>query len=121
MTKLINIAALLVFTLALAIGQLLFKHVGDALRGRPMAEAALALARQPALYAALAIYGLSTLLWIWILTRISLVQAYPWVAVGIIVVPIASRLVYHEAAGPMYWVGAALCAIGVVLTQYSSG
>ncbi len=120
MAKVVNIAALCAFTMALAVGQLLFKHVGDALRGRPVADAAYALARQPALYAALAIYGMSTLLWIWILTRVSLVQAYPWVAVGIIVVPILSRYVYHEVAGPMYWVGAALCAIGVVLTQYSS-
>ncbi len=120
MSRFINILALSMFTLVLAVGQLLFKHVGDALRDRPVVEAAYTMARQPALYAALAIYGVSTLLWIWILTRISLMQAYPWVAVGIIIVPILSHLIYNETAGPMYWVGALLCAIGVVLTQYSS-
>ncbi len=120
MSKLVNIMALSAFTLVLAAGQLLFKHVGDALRGRPLSEAALVLTRQPALYAALCLYGLSTLLWIWILSRIPLTQAYPWVAVGIIVVPILSHHVYSEAAGPLYWLGAALCAVGVLLTQYSS-
>lgn len=120
MSRLINITALAALTLALAVGQLLFKRVGDALRYRPVVEAVYTLIRQPALYAALAIYGVSTLLWIWILTRVSLMQAYPWVAVGIVVVPLLSHYVYNETAGPMYWLGAALCAIGVALTQYSS-
>jgi hypothetical protein len=35
--------------------------------------------RQPALYAALTLYGFSTVLWIWIMSRLPLMQAHPWV------------------------------------------
>ena len=75
-----NILGLASVTLMLAVGQALFKQVAMSIRGMPISEALLVILRQPLFYVSLLIYGLATLLWIWILSRVPLSQAYPWVA-----------------------------------------
>jgi drug/metabolite transporter (DMT)-like permease len=120
-SNIINTLLLMVCTVAVAVGQLLFKHVGLAIRGMSVARAAAVLAAQPEFYAALALYGAATLLWIWILGRVSLMQAYAWLGAGVILVPLLSSHFFGEKAGPYFWAGAALIAVGVVLTQYAAG
>jgi drug/metabolite transporter (DMT)-like permease len=116
-----NLLLLSVCTAAVAIGQLLFKHVGIVIRGMAPLDAAAALAREPILYAALALYGAATLLWIWILGRVTLMQAYPWVGASVIIVSLLSSYFFGERVAPLFWPGALLIAIGIVLTQYSGG
>lgn len=118
--KAINFASLGIFTVALAIGQILFKHVGLAMRGHPLVEGMFLLARQPALYLALLIYGFSTVLWIWILSRVPLMQAYPWVGVGVALVPFLGWYFFGEKVTSTFWVGVAFILIGMLLTQYAS-
>jgi multidrug transporter EmrE-like cation transporter len=114
----INFLLLGTCSATLAVGQLLFKHAGLAIRGASLVQAAQTLARLPEFYAALAIFGVATLLWIWVLGRVSLMQAYPWVGAGVIVVPLLSSHFFGERVGPLFWVGAAFIALGIVLTQY---
>lgn len=121
MSNVVNTLLLMVCTLAVAVGQLLFKQVGLAIRGMSIARAAAVLAVQPEFYAALAVYGAATLLWIWILGRVSLMQAYAWLGAGVILVPLLSSYFFGEKGGPFFWIGAALIAVGVVLTQYAPG
>ncbi len=109
---------LLMFTLMLSIGQVMFKRVGLGLRGHSGSDAILAVLSEPSLYLALSIYGAATLLWIFILSRVSLVQAYPWVAVGMIVVPLLGWFIFGERVTPMFWLGVAFVVVGVGLTQY---
>jgi multidrug transporter EmrE-like cation transporter len=118
-TNTINFLSLGIFTATLAIGQVLFKHIGLAIRGMSVMHAAATVFRQPEFYVALAIYGAATLLWIWILGRVSLMQAYPWAGACVIFVPLMGSYVFGEKAGPLFWVGAGLIALGIVLTQYS--
>jgi multidrug transporter EmrE-like cation transporter len=113
----INTIALLLFTLILASGQLLFKKVGLSLRGRPPMEAITTVLSQPSIYAAGLLYGIATVLWIWILSRVPLSRAYPWVAVGIALVPMLSIKLFHERVGPWFWVGVALILVGILVTQ----
>jgi drug/metabolite transporter (DMT)-like permease len=47
------------------------------------------------------------------------VQAYPWVAAGVIIVPLLSTLIFGERVTSTYWLGTALIVAGIVLTQYS--
>jgi len=119
MSSTINVVLLSVFTTTLAIGQLLFKQVSIAIRGMGATDAGAELITHPAFYAALVVYGAATLLWIWILARVSLMQAYPWVAVGVIIVPLLSSHFFGERVAPMFWLGAGLIAVGLVLTQCS--
>jgi len=116
----INGASLLVFAITLAVGQVLFKSVGLSIRGQPFLESLAILMRLPTLYAALTLYGLATFLWIWILSRIPLAQAYPWMAVTIVLVPLLGWRIFGEAVGPLFWLGMGLVVVGVMLTQYAS-
>lgn len=115
-----NQAFLLAFTFMLAGGQVLFKKLGLAVKGAPPAEALLTVLRDPVLYAALSLYGIATILWIWILSRVPLSQAYPWVAFGMVIVPLLGWYLFGESIGPMFWLGAALVVAGIMLIQYAS-
>lgn len=114
-----NLLLLSVCTAAVAVGQLLFKHVGIIIRGMAPLDAALILFKAPTLYAALMLYGAATLLWIWILGRVTLMQAYPWVGASVILVSLLSSYFFGERVSPLFWPGATLIAVGIVLTQYS--
>lgn len=116
-----NVLWLAIFSAMLAVGQLLFKQAGLGMRGLPLLDGFLAVVRTPAFYAALALYGVATMVWIWILSRVPLSLAYPWVALAMAVVPVLASLVFHERVGPAYWVGIVFVAFGVLLTQYGSG
>lgn len=113
-----NIVWLLVFTGLLAAGQLLFKKVGLLMHGKPLQEAVWVVLASPTLYLSLALYALATGLWIWILSRMPLSAAYPWVGLGVVVVPLLATVLYGERTTPVFWAGAALVAAGIVLTQY---
>jgi drug/metabolite transporter (DMT)-like permease len=114
-----NLIGLVIFTAVLATGQLLFKKAGLSMRGLPLRDGLLNLAQVPAFYAAIVLYALSTFLWVWLLSRITLVQAYPWVATGVIIVPLLSMLIFGERVTSTYWLGAVLIVAGTILTQYS--
>lgn len=119
MASYINFISLAVFTSMLAAGQLLFKQVGLSIRDQSLIDGVLSVLRQPTLYAALSLYGLATLLWIWILSRVPLSQAYPWVAAGVVIVPMLGWWVFGERVSFTFWVGVLFIVIGIILTQVS--
>ena len=114
-----NLTGLIIFVAVLAVGQLLFKKAGLSIHGLPLRDGLLTLAQIPAFYAAIVLYALSTFLWVWLLSRVTLAQAYPWVAAGVIVVPLLGMLIFGERGTPTYWLGTALIVVGIILTQYS--
>ena len=116
---LIDTASLTLFTVILACGQVMFKRVGLTLQGHSGLEGVLLVLREPSLYAALITYGAATLLWIWILSRVTLIQAYPWVSVGMVIVPLLGWFVYGERVAPIFWLGVAFIVAGIGLTQYA--
>ena len=115
-----NFLSLVVFSAMLASGQILFKRIGMTMHGQPLLQGFVSVARMPVLYGALGLYGAATVLWIWILSRIPLSQAYPWVAVGTVTVPVLAMLILHERVGTAYWLGMPLVVAGVFLTQYGA-
>jgi len=115
-----NTLWLLVFSAMLAVGQMLFKVVARNMQGASLGDGLLVIAGMPMLYMALALYGAATLLWIWILSRVPLSQAYPWVAVAMAAVPVLASFVFGERVGSSYWLGISLVIAGVGVTQYAS-
>ncbi len=109
------------FAVAMTVGQLLFKQAAGMIAGRSGRAAALALIGAPSLWVALVVYGAATVLWIWILTRVPLSRAYPFAALAMIMVPLASVLIFGERVRPVYWVGSVLVVAGVVLAQRGVG
>ena len=116
-----NFLGLATVTLMLAIGQVLFKQVGISIRGVPAFQAAIMVLRQPLFYISLLIYGAATILWIWILSRVPLSQAYPWVAMTIFLVAILGWWLFGERPSPVFWLGLAMVVIGVAITQFAAG
>jgi multidrug transporter EmrE-like cation transporter len=115
----INYISLLIFTATLAVGQVLFKKAALAMQQQGVVDGLFLVFRRPTIYAALVLYGLATLLWVWILSRVPLAQAYPWVAGGVVLVPLLGWAVFGERLNIMFWVGAALVCCGIIVTQYA--
>ncbi|GAB2583711.1 EamA family transporter [Dyella jejuensis] len=66
------------------------------------------------------VYAGTTLLWIWILTRVSLSHAYPFMALSFVIVPLLSYVFFREYLGWRYWTGIVLIVVGVLTTLTSS-
>ena len=71
------------------------------------------LATRPALLGGLACYGLSVLLWIYVLSRAEASYAYPFLGLGFVVVALAGWLLLGEALSVQRVGATALIVIGV--------
>ena len=87
------------FSLALPIGQTLFKFAAVA-NGRMSGPIILRLITNVPLIGAFAWYGLTALFWFYILTRVPLSIAYSFSIVGSGLVPLVAWLVFKE---PLDW------------------
>jgi len=116
----LNYVVLAVFAVLLVTGQIFFKYAALTLKNKPVGDVVSTLASTPTFYVAITIYGAATLLWVWVLSRVPLSQAYPWVALATAAVPAIAVLVFHERLYGSYWLGVALVVLGVFLTQRAS-
>jgi drug/metabolite transporter (DMT)-like permease len=100
------------------IGQVMFKYAAN--RHNSLAgDVVSRVIHNPILFGAFALYGLSSLLWFYILTRLPLSQAYPIVILGGALVPVFSWLFFRE---PLTWSlvgGYVLLLLGLTLIQRS--
>lgn len=101
--------------LALGCGQVLFKAVGLRINGL------VDLISQPRVallfFGALSLYGVSTLLWVLALRTIPLSRAYPFMALGFILVPIISHYVFGEKLTINQVVGMAFVVTGLLIAS----
>ena len=100
----------------IAAGQILFKLGANSLNtngGRLLSAGGAVLA------GALALYGLTTIAWIWVLQRSDLGKTYPLMALAFILVPLASHFFFGESFTWRYAIGCALLVAGIVLTSSS--
>ncbi len=65
--------------------------------------------------AALVLYGLTTVAWVWVLQKAELGKVYPFMALAFVLVPLASHFVLGERFQPQYFVGVSLIVIGIVI------
>lgn len=115
-----DIALCSVFAVALPLGQILFKTAAvydQRLSGPFLVRLALNLP----LLAAFAWYGLTAVLWFYVLTRTPLSVAYAFSLVGSCLVPLAGWLVFREPVSwSMAW-GYALIILGLLLVVRPAG
>lgn len=107
----IYVAAILC-VVGLAIGQILFKVSAIALT-----ESGTLFAIKPAaiLFAAMCLYGATSVIWVWVLQEVELGRVYPLMALAFILVPLGSYLVFGERFQPQYFIGVAMIMIGIVV------
>ena len=101
-----------VCVVGIALGQLLFKKAAMAL---PLNAGWMDWAFNGWLLAALTLYGVTTLLWVWVLRSAPLHLAYPFMGLAFVLVPALDWLLLGE---PLHWqtlVGGALILVGVTL------
>jgi drug/metabolite transporter (DMT)-like permease len=105
--------------LSLPLGQILFKFAALKAQHGPQDLVLRTLTNWP-LFLAFALYGLSSLLWYFILMRVPLVHAYPFSILGSALVPLAGWLFFKESVSAQYFVGYALLFAGFFIAVSSS-
>ncbi len=65
---------------------------------------------------ALIIYGFATILWIWLLSKIPLSRAYPFIALAFILVPIMSNFFLGEKIPVTVILGSSIIIIGLIVS-----
>ncbi|CAG2142541.1 4-amino-4-deoxy-L-arabinose-phosphoundecaprenol flippase subunit ArnE [Cupriavidus campinensis] len=106
-------AVALVCTLGMTLGQILFKmsasasqETGSLFSFKPLAV----------LFAAMCLYGVTSIVWVWVLQRISLGKVYPFMALAFVFVPLGTYFLFGERFQPQYLFGVVFILIGVILT-----
>lgn len=108
----ITYVAAILCVLSLAIGQILFKISATALT-----ESGSFFAPKTAitLLAAMCLYGVTSVAWVWVLQKVELGRVYPLMALAFVMVPIGSHLVFGEKFAPQYFIGVALIVLGIIV------
>jgi len=94
----------------ISIGQVLFKLSAASLA---RTGSLFALPTMTMLGCAFALYGLTTIAWVWVLQKIELGRAYPLMALAFVMVPIGSHFFLGERFTPQYFVGVAVIMVGI--------
>jgi multidrug transporter EmrE-like cation transporter len=107
-----------------ALAQLLLKiGVGGASSGAvslPWHARMAAMLMSPHVLGGLLLYGIGTLIWLFVLARAPLSIAYPFVGLGFIMTAAMGAMVLGEAVTPLRMFGVLLIAIGCVLVARSA-
>ncbi|HPP47315.1 MAG TPA: EamA family transporter [Accumulibacter sp.] len=113
------ILILFVYAAGLSIGQILFKLSAEIAR-RQGDNFIKALLFEPRFILAIALYGALTLLWTWILSKVPLSRAYPFVALAFALTPILANTYLGENITTGIWLGTALILAGLFIVVYSN-
>lgn len=93
-------------------------RIGGAQLAEPMETIGRA-AREPRLWAGLFLFGISSLFWLVVLSRVPLSVAYPFVGISYVFVVGFARFVLHENVPASRWLGVAVVALGIAIIGLS--
>jgi drug/metabolite transporter (DMT)-like permease len=110
-----QLAQLLSFAFLIAIGNTLFKLVANSSPKISDAAGLLSLLGNPLLWIAGTLYFGTTFFWIFILQQVPLSRAYPFAALGFVLVPIFSYFLLGESVSVRLIAGTGFILIGVYL------
>ena len=103
--------------LGISLGQLLFKKAAEAV---DPSAGVLGLMTNGWLVTALALYGITTLVWIWVLRHAPLHIAYPFMALAFLIVPTLGWLFLDESIRIATLVGGVLILAGNTIAARAS-
>jgi drug/metabolite transporter (DMT)-like permease len=109
--------------IAASTGQLMLKHGMQLATARAHAShgsLVTAAAATPWVLAGLGVFAVSAVAWLGALSRVPLNVAYPFNAVGYLVILAASVIVLHEHANLLTWAGSILVVSGLIIVVLSS-
>jgi len=108
--------AAILCVVGLTIGQILFKISASSMAGTGSFFAFKTLIT---LMAAMAIYAVTSVAWVWILQKVSLGRVYPIMALAFVLVPLGSYFIFGERFQTQYVVGVLLICSGIILAVTS--
>ena len=115
-----NIRTLLmifIVVIGISTGQVLFKAA--ALKSKDSALGFVySLAVDPVFLLALVIYGLVTLLWVYILSSVRLSTAYPFMTISFVITPFLASYFFSEPLEVRYWIGMSAIVAGLLVMHY---
>ncbi len=103
----------LICVLGIAAGQLLFKLSAMSLQ---RTGSLFHLDTLTTLFAAFALYGITTIAWVWVLQKIELGKVYPLMALAFVLVPVGSYVMFGEKFQSQYFLGVAVIIAGIIIT-----
>ncbi|MEO8291569.1 MAG: hypothetical protein ABI635_00405 [Actinomycetota bacterium] len=99
-----------------ALAQLTLKHGMNQVGEASLSAASLkAIATNLSVLGGLAIFGLSAVVWLLVLSRASLSFAYPFASLTYILILLADRFVLHEEIPILRWAGVFAIMAGIVM------
>ena len=114
---------LLFFSISLAVaGQLFMKHGMMMFGTFPVTQLLvkmLPMIFQPYVFIGIICFGVSSIFWLVVLSRIDLSLAYPLVSIAYIAVAIFSYYVFKENVSLLRWIGIITICLGVLLISRS--
>ena len=117
-----SVALLLFAVVSAATGQVMLKHgmqVASARVADSGGSLALRAATSPWVLLGLVVFGVSAVAWLAALARVPLSVAYPFNALGYIVILAASVVLLHERANVLTWVGSLMVVSGLLIVVLS--
>jgi len=117
-----SLGLLLFSVLSAATGQLLLKHGMQVATARAHATGGslvVQAATSPLVIGGLAVFAISAVAWLATLSKVPLSIAYPFNAVGYIVILASSVILLHERANLLTWGGSLLVVSGLVIVVLS--
>jgi multidrug transporter EmrE-like cation transporter len=118
----LQILGLILLSITLsAIAQVLFKlgmssdPVKQALADGSPLNAVLAVFLNTGVLGGLSLYGLGTVLWLGVLSRTEVSQAYPFVGLGFVLTALIGYFLFGDALSPLRMGGIALVIVGIFL------
>ncbi|MBS3649036.1 transporter [Pseudaminobacter sp. 19-2017] len=108
------LAGLILTPLLISAGQILFK-LTSARVGDVGTASLIAIMFDPYLIAAFAIYGIGTVVWVYVLRSVPLIVAYPFMALSFCAVPLLAWGLLGETLSFRYAFGATLIVAGLIV------
>lgn len=118
MSKL-HVLFLLTYVFGMSLGQYLFKHAAATIsESRDLTQIIHSLMHSGHFWAAIILYGLLTIFWVWLLSFIPLSRAYPFVALSIALTILVGWVLFREAFHVTEAAGCLFIIFGVCLIAW---
>jgi multidrug transporter EmrE-like cation transporter len=122
-SRLVSLGLLLVSVIFAVAGQLTLKSAMDSVgrigKGSQLSDTLLRAIKEPLLWMGLAVFGISALFWLVVLSRVKLSVAYPIVGISYIMIVLLARFRLHEHVPTLRWIGVTVIAIGIGIIGFS--
>jgi multidrug transporter EmrE-like cation transporter len=121
--RIVSLALLLISVFFAVGGQLTLKTAMDSVgrigKTSQVGETLLRAMKEPLLWLGLALFGISALFWLIVLSRVRLSVAYPVVGISYILIVLLARFRLHEHVPTLRWIGVSVIALGIAIIGFS--